>query len=638
MSQHVVVLVSVLFALLSLPAARTSAQTLDEAEREFLEHRIDEAFELYATLARGDGDPADRAEAASMAALIQWRYHRKYDEAAQLLEAAIGRGCDKLPPLLALSRLERDRDNFKKAQSASKRALKHAKWPGEMRKASVEYGQAVVEECAHAALHDTGSCNSRRLEEARADLLGLLEGGQDLLAVSQLLLRAAILLGDGETALRAWHSYFRVDLQEKAYGVLACPQQELSKLWPVWKGSSDGQEAHYRLIQFLGDSRLYKEAVILADRYGVDDDAPDETKDILVYGRAMWDLEEFINEQYRLYFGAQTDPKVTVGGFAERLCALWDKSSWSTQPCPVPIPFDIADPEAVAKGMSVLQEFTKRFGMIVRVEADGADISLGHAIIQETREIEQYGKRARFTYYLLDSMVANGWPAWATDGRSQYGGWLTEGDGYAQVRQPYVDAPIAAWNKVTDPVARRKFERKIARNTEKDWATAEQDPYAYLPGLAHRLELAAYDSVLEKSKREGLHGDELRKAFISTVEKARLESSVYAHEGRHMIDTQLGISYNAELEYRAKLSEVAFAPIPRLAFGAILSDDIGKKTAHGLSNLRIVKGIVSWMQANSDNIKGMDTARPLLPQFDLLEDEQVREVMRSMDPLAADRG
>jgi hypothetical protein len=156
--------------------------------------------------------------------------------------------------------------------------------------------------------------------------------------------------------------------------------------------------------------------------------------------------------------------------------------------------------------------------------------------------------------------------------------------------------------------------------------------------LASRLELAAYDGVLKKLKREGLQGDRLRKEFISAVERAIVDSSIYAHEGRHLIDAQLGITDNVELEYRAKLAEVAFAPIPRLAFRAILSDEIGKDTVHGLANLRVVKGIVAWMQANSGKINGIDTARPLLPQFDLLTDEQMRELMRSMDPLAADGG
>jgi hypothetical protein len=624
--------------LLSLQAERAEAQALEQANREFLAHRIDRAFELYETVVRGDADSADRANAASMAALIQWRYHRRHDEAAQLLEAAIAQGCDKLPPLLALSRLERDRGDFGKAWSAASRARLEAHGPAETRKARIECARVAVEECAQAGQVGSGSCNSHHLEQARTDLLGLLENGQNPLTVPQLLLRAAVLLGDGETALRAWHAYFWVDPQEKAYGVLAQLQQELSKLWPAWKGAADSQEVNCRLIKSLADSRLYKEAVILADRYGVGENAPDDIKDILVYGRGLGDLEKFIGEQYRLHCNGQADGKTIVAGIAERLCAIWNKSSWSTQPCPVPIPFDMADPDAVAKGMSALQEFAKRFGMIIRIENDGADVSLGHAIIQETREIEQYGKHAQFTYYLLDSLVANGWAAWATDGNSQYGGWTTEEGGYAQVREPFVDAGIAAWTVVADPEARKKAERAIQRYSEQDWTTAEQNPYAYLPGLAKRLQLAACDEALEQLKKEGLSGDKLRKEFISTVEKAILDSAVYAHEGRHIIDLQLGISYNVDLEYRAKLAEVAFAPIPRLAFGSIFTGEIGRETGHGLANLRIVKGIVTWMQANSHKIKGLDTARPLLPQFDLLTDEQMRELARSMDPLATGEG
>jgi hypothetical protein len=78
-----------------------------------------------------------------------------------------------------------------------------------------------------------------------------------------------------------------------------------------------------------------------------------------------------------------------------------------------------------------------------------------------------------------------------------------------------------------------------------------------------------------------------------------------------------------ELEYRAKLSEVAFAPEPLIAMNAIFSSNIGQKgVAHGMANLRIMRGLVAWMRAHSSEIKGLNRARPLLPQFDLLTDVQ----------------
>jgi len=57
MGRQVVKLLCVAWILLSLQGGRASAQSMDEAHREFLEHRIDKAFELYAAAARGDGDP-----------------------------------------------------------------------------------------------------------------------------------------------------------------------------------------------------------------------------------------------------------------------------------------------------------------------------------------------------------------------------------------------------------------------------------------------------------------------------------------------------------------------------------------------------------------------------------------------------
>ena len=91
---------------------------------------------------------------------------------------------------------------------------------------------------------------------------------------------------------------------------------------------------------------------------------------------------------------------------------------------------------------------------------------------------------------------------------------------------------------------------------------------------------------------------------------------------------------SAEKEFRAKLSEVAFAPEPRLSLGSIFNSQIGNDSGHGQANERIMRGVVAWMQEHGSEIGGLDPAQPLLPQFDLLTDEQIRAAFRSMDPLA----
>ena len=90
-----------------------------------------------------------------------------------------------------------------------------------------------------------------------------------------------------------------------------------------------------------------------------------------------------------------------------------------------------------------------------------------------------------------------------------------------------------------------------------------------------------------------------------------------------------------ESEFRAKLSEVAFSDAPRLSWGAILNADMADETSpHGRANKRIARGLVAWMKAHQTQIVGLDVSHPLMPQFDKLNDEQMRVAMRSMDPWA----
>ncbi len=131
----------------------------------------------------------------------------------------------------------------------------------------------------------------------------------------------------------------------------------------------------------------------------------------------------------------------------------------------------------------------------------------------------------------------------------------------------------------------------------------------------------------------GLAGDELRGAFIAQAIRDKFESSIWAHEGRHAIDkTIFHISDSPELEFRAKLSEVALAPSPRM-LGSILRP-VGGTSAHGVANKKILEGVTEWMVNHAAEIHGFDSSHPALPQLDLLSDAQLRAAFRSLDPLA----
>ena len=123
--------------------------------------------------------------------------------------------------------------------------------------------------------------------------------------------------------------------------------------------------------------------------------------------------------------------------------------------------------------------------------------------------------------------------------------------------------------------------------------------------------------------------------------RLRLEFGIIAHEGRHAIDMLnhpiLFNFWTDEKEFRAKLSQVVFSSDPKLAILDIFtSRDIGSNTPHGKANKRIIKIIVEWMQKHTQEISGIDTTRPLLPQFDRLSFNQIKAILIAADPMSAE--
>src|SRR5450432_4664748 len=130
-------------------------------------------------------------------------------------------------------------------------------------------------------------------------------------------------------------------------------------------------------------------------------------------------------------------------------------------------------------------------------------------------------------------------------------------------------------------------------------------------------------------------------AFISETMQLNVESTVFAHEGRHAIDqlyfkAQFDSMPQDERELRAKYSEVIFSSKPKLALtGSILGGDLDSSTIHGKANLRLRKIIVNWMQLHNKEIGEIDNSMHLLMQLDVLTDQQLRDICLSADPLPA---
>jgi hypothetical protein len=348
-------------------------------------------------------------------------------------------------------------------------------------------------------------------------------------------------------------------------------------------------------------------------------------------------VRETTDLYYRDVARGKADASAWEKALAERTEALWKVLSW---PHGAP-PFDARALDGAAG-----RELDARFGAVTGAGKTGGvpNLHMGHRVVDETRTAEQYGRRAAIHFIALDAIVSNGYETWMWDGHGAHGGWGATGL-IVQVRPAYAGAALHAWQELTDPERRAKADARMAQETSRDRERAAKDAYAYLPGLGLRLRRQGAQRLLDALAAQGMSGATLRAAFVAALDRAVIESSIFAHEGRHAIDAEfethlLGafvgreLRSGAALEYRAKLSEIAFAPEPRLAFGGILTENIGGTTPHGQANLKLVKGLTQWMDAHRAGIAGLAPGAPLLPQLDRLTDDQLRAAARSLDPMA----
>ncbi|HEX5724242.1 MAG TPA: hypothetical protein VFX98_02180, partial [Longimicrobiaceae bacterium] len=395
---------------------------------------------------------------------------------------------------------------------------------------------------------------------------------------------------------------------------------------PAWRGRDEPADRRAALVRALADSRFFDAAAALALEPGPDGATPaagdPRAAEIVAYAGFLAELERATDEYYRRTALKQGNHRAWRREVTELGRALWPRLAWEGT---VPDYFDVR----------LIEEVDRRFGAVINLgeTAGYEDLHMGHRVVDERRTVSQYGREAPVRFVSLDGIVSNGFQSWAWDGNAAHGGWQGR-QGIVQVRPGYVGEPRRVWFDLTDPEARRRGDVRIAADSAADAERARTTPVAFFPSVTGRMRRDARQALLDSLRTAGLDGAALEAAFQHALGEAVQESSIFAHEGRHAIDATLGRFSAEELEFRAKLSEVAFAPRPRLALDGIMSAILGDRTPHGRANERIMRGVVEWMKAHAGEIAGLDASAPLLPQLPRLSDEQLRRAFASLDPLA----
>ncbi|HSU17275.1 hypothetical protein [Longimicrobium sp.] len=604
------------------PAAEARAERLVVRGAEaFIQHRLGDAEALLDSAAHLPGAaPRDRSRAEQMLALLAWRYRGDVNAGRAHYSAALNAGALASQAWAGLARMETARRRFADAREAARKAMEMAESLDDSAEAATQFGAAATQPVLEARL--AGRAPSRRDESALhlavAMLQPVVSAGPGMLRPARQLVTTAVLSGDGPAALAGWKSYFLTTLGQPG-NELGGADSTLSTLLPRWVGGDSVRAEHLALFRALAASRMFDEAAAV----GAGLPASPEIAEVGAYAAFLRRVRATTDEYYRLTALGKGDSRAFRRDLDAGARRLW----------PALFPAGAAPAFGWAAFQSAVHE---RFGTYAGLgnTAGYFDLHLGHAVLDRAETVEQYGHAARLRYVVLDELASDGFQTWAWDGEAAHGGWADTAAIY-EVRPARAGGALQAWARWVEPRPGDERARRLPADSADDWGRAARAPYGFLPGVLDRLQRDGTRQIADSLRARGLAGAELQRAFIAAYDAAAVRSGIFAHEGRHAIDHRLGLALTAaDLEYRAKLSEIAFAPVPRLALTAILQPSAGDRTPHGQANARALRGLEAWMRAHAREIPALDAARPLLPQAPLLTDAQIRAAFRSLDPFA----
>jgi hypothetical protein len=582
-------LFSVLLLSSSCPATPPPpASRFDAAEQAVSARNFVRARELYHEAMANEPDVERRAKARARAGNIEWRMLHDLNAArVTLADATDEQG------LIERARAELELAHDAPAAHAfALKAIAAATKHSDLRRARIADAYILIRPVRDARL-DRRCADAEQLRPVVASMRTLIENDGPYISAAAALLNAAILTNDRDAMLAGWRAYYGKDPAD----VPADPQG---------------------LGLALARDKFFDEAaLVLADPCAAKPVEDSNARDVVAYAAALRRIREVTEEHYRHVPLGDADADAFHAALQREARTLWQRLGGEGE-------FDSdAFQKMVFAGFGTIVAMGKTAGV--------DDLHLGHAVLDTTKDVEQYGHKATIRFVALDGMVSNGFSTWANDGAGGDGGW-NNSQGIFQVRPMYADDPIGEWRDTTDAAAIAERDEEIRKETLRD----ETRDSSSAPRAAKlRMRMQANAAVLHELEARHLSGDSLRSAFMERVDHDVFASSIFAHEGRHAIDKQIGKFSSEDLEFRAKLSEVVFAPSPRRAITSGILVDLGPSTPHGKANRRIFDGVTKWMLANRSAIAGFDPAKRPLTQIDRLTDDQLRTAFRAMDPLAA---
>lgn len=616
----------VLMVLFSACSSRAtdSKYTLEAADAAYNQFDLQQSGDiLEAMLLENTLPDTLRCEALRRLAHHHWKYYQDYDAAIARLDEANAVGNSRFDTWMLISRIQRESLHFQQGLKAALEAENVARSPHQATQARIEYAQTVYELSVNL-LENNKSPDTRLLSKTSGVLSSLLQSEAGMPQPSRLLLGISLLNNDGAQVMKAWQSYFHVRDPEDAPSCLSESARKLSQVCESWQGQQLNPTQQEMLIEALSASRFYEFIPVLVkgglhpvSKYS------GSTTHIIAYAEYLQEVKRVTNEYYRSIALGQADESSYIQWLEDRRKELWNQLSFLSS----------KEYSESAFWLETEKHFGAKGFNGSTGNYNGYVLCLGHIVNQENATIVQYGYKPELLFTQIDMMVSNGYSSWFWEDRA-IGGWAT-GNEIIQVREAYLHGPFTAWKIVTDSLERKKTKAIID-----DFLTQPHaDELKQAEGLATKLRFDALNDLYQKISSTGAAGQDLKLAFLSAYQNYRKEASILAHEGRHSIERaympQAFENWSSEeREFHAKLSQIIFAPEPRLELADMLQ--AAGTSGHSAANKRMAQVAVQWIKNNQQKVRGYSPDKSGFSQIHLLAPHQLRECYRQADPLARD--
>lgn len=619
-----VLLISILYSCNSVLGndKNLDSTSIEDGHNAYFQMDHETAYSIYTNVWNDDSQTVeDRNEAGQIIAKMDWLFYKNTPKALKTIDSVEELHHEPARLFVLKARILASQSKFDKAILASQKAIDLSKSQTESYHSQLSYCQHVFSKIKE---DDWVIRDSTELERAYAAIHNLAKVETGDVDVANLFLGYSLLHKKGEDAFKGWMSYYRLIHIAQVHSSLIKDMPQFKEAFFNYSQETMTRDVAISVIKGLAESGFYEYAILvktLHPELNFNEEA--DLNQIFHYYDFLQNISAHTTDFYSRIVDGTEDKDDYINNMLNEASVLWNQLIWDRKK------------PTFSKDLFE-KELTKRFKAILNLmSANGYfGLHMGHIILDDRKLITQYNESANFRYVSIDHMISNGYSGWFWDGQAQTGGWANDDESFLQIRSAYTSGPVRAWQKLTDSLAVSKIKKNIEELRASDDSLALNNPYTFLPGLSARINYNQSKQLLDSLIASGIDTSELRLTFINLIEKIKQGASIYAHEGRHAIDKKNGYSKkSSELEYTAKLSEVYFSERPLLSFDAIMSRNIGDDTSHGQSNLKVIKGLVMWMEENKGNLPMLDTNRPMLPQIDRLTDAQLKKAIRSMDPL-----